>query len=378
MPDDVCQTPLTLIGASVRAAAWSARRAGFRTLHGVDLFADRDAARLASMQRLALDAYPSGLEAALATLPVGPVVYTGALENQPCLIAALAKTRPIWGNTPATLRAVRDPASLEQVLRDAGLPALAVTRAAPSSSDRCWLSKPLRSGGGLGIVPWDGQPPAKGRYLQERVEGMPASAIFCGLPEDVVFLGCTRQLVGQPWTGASGFQYCGSIGPFEPPERVEQQLREIGRRLVERFRLRGLFGVDVVLNRDAWVLEVNPRYTASIEVLERSTGLKSIAWHAAAFVPTLARPALPNTSTRCCGKAIVFARRDIRFPTSGPWEDCLTGEGGACPVYADIPNEGETIGCGQPILTVFAEAEASSECIQALKEQVAEADHRFT
>ena len=51
-------------------------------------------------------------------------------------------------------------------------------------------------------------------------------------------------------------------------------LDKLGTVLAQAFRLVGLFGVDGVLDAERfWPVEVNPRYTASVEVLEGATGL---------------------------------------------------------------------------------------------------------
>src|SRR5207249_9264748 len=83
------------------------------------------------------------------------------------------------------------------------------------------------------------------------------------------FLEVTRQLVGEPWLHAAPFHYCGSIGPLPLSESLWRKFWRIGTVLAKAFRLRGLFGVDCVL-RDGipWPVEVNPRYPASVEVLE--------------------------------------------------------------------------------------------------------------
>ena len=53
--------------------------------------------------------------------------------------------------------------------------------------------------------------------------------------------------------------------------------------MAEQFELLGLFGIDFMLDgEDVWTLEVNPRYTASVEVVERFTGLSAISLHAEA------------------------------------------------------------------------------------------------
>ena len=86
-------------------------------------------------------------------------------------------------------------------------------------------------------------------------------------------LGVTRQIIGEPWLGAHGFQYAGSIGPWPISEAHLATLDRHRQRTGERFELVGLFGVDFMLDgEEVWTIEVNPRYTASVEIVERCTG----------------------------------------------------------------------------------------------------------
>src|SRR5437660_1348056 len=108
-----------LIGASTRAAAMSALRAGW-TPWCVDLFADVDLERIAAVRKVPTATYPHSLLDALADAPQAPVMYGGALENRPDLIARI--DRPLWGNPPEVLRAIRSPERWTQYLRTIGVP----------------------------------------------------------------------------------------------------------------------------------------------------------------------------------------------------------------------------------------------------------------
>src|SRR5258708_22200130 len=90
-------TNLIILGATARAAAFSARRAGMRPWC-VDLFADADLARAFPGRRVAPDAFPAGLVHALADAPDGPVMFTGGLENRPHLLLCIP--RPLSGQPP--------------------------------------------------------------------------------------------------------------------------------------------------------------------------------------------------------------------------------------------------------------------------------------
>src|SRR5437016_4654594 len=107
-----------IIGASTRAAAMSARRAGW-TPWCADLFADADLERIATVHKIRPEDYPGGILTALKGAPPCPVIYTGGMENRPRLIAKI--DRPLWGNTPDVLRAVRKPERWTECLRARGV-----------------------------------------------------------------------------------------------------------------------------------------------------------------------------------------------------------------------------------------------------------------
>ena len=60
--------------------------------------------------------------------------------------------------------------------------------------------------------------------------------------------------------------WCGTITPIQLPNAVVTMIRKIGEFLGPTVGLRGLLGCDFLIDRDqAWLTEVNPRYSASTE-----------------------------------------------------------------------------------------------------------------
>jgi predicted ATP-grasp superfamily ATP-dependent carboligase len=184
-------------------------------------------------------------------------------------------------------------------------------------------------------------------------------------------LGVTRQLIGTPWLNATGFHYAGNVGPLPMNGTAFAHWRRIGAALAKAFHLRGLFGVDAI-ERDGipWPIEINPRYTASVEVLERALGHAFLPLHRTAFEPTRLPPLVLRMSAEFVGKAILYARARFAFPGQGPW---LAPS--ASPVdldaveFADIPHVGDHIERGQPVMTLFASAATVSECETMLQEK---------
>jgi predicted ATP-grasp superfamily ATP-dependent carboligase len=366
---------LIVIGASARAAAFSALRAGLRPWCA-DLFADRDLLARCPARRLA-GRYPHGFEQVLADAPPGPWMYTGALENWPHLIRAWERRRPLWGASGGSLEIVRDPMRVSEMLRDAGLPTPHTRKQPPDDLSHRWLVKPRRGAGGVGIQEWRGAqktPSGERLYWQEYVAGEPAAAIYAAIDGDVHFLGLTRQLVGELWLNAAPFHYCGSVGPLRPTAELRRELDRIGDVLARGGGLAGLFGIDGILaGGHFWPVEVNPRYTASVEVLEYATGTCALGWHRRAFDPGAPMPPRSPEPSAWWGKAVLFAPADLIFPG-----DFGRLPGAADPhEFADIPQPGDKIGKGRPVLTFFARGQSASACEDGLRLRAGELSRRF-
>lgn len=356
--------PLLILGVSVRAAAMSAVRAGLRT-YAIDLFADRDLARLCPTVRVDSADYPRGLFAAARSAPPGPWMYTGGLENHPDLIDALAAERPLRGNPGAVLRRVRDPFAVAAALAAAGLPVPEV-RATPDGlpTDGSWLIKPLGGGGGRGIRPWrGGRLPPEPHFLQRRIAGTPHSAVFCGNGREVFLLGVTRQLVGERRLHAGPFAWCGNVGPLRLRQGPWAGFLRAGRALAKAFGLRGLFGIDAIVDAAGRVhpVEVNPRYTGSAEVIEHGSGLALMEMHRLGCEAdpgtawAVDRRLLPPDGVTAFGKAVLYAERTVTVPDTDDW---LPSPDAGFPARADIPHSGETIPAGMPIATVMVRGTA--------------------
>jgi len=310
-------------------------------------------------------------------------MYTGGLENHPELVDRISARRPLWGNSGDVLRRVRDPVQLADALSAAQLahPAIAVN-AARLPRDGSWLVKRRHGSGGRHVRPWNVRTgtlpgPPDDWYFQERVEGTPCSGVFLAAGDGCRLLGVTRQLIGPAWTHAGRWQYAGSIGPLMLAERRLDEWRRIGRCLAESFRLTGLFGVDAVADASCVrPVEVNPRYTASVEILERAFSIAAIAWHANACRDGGLPDFLPPWPQATCGKAILYARTNYRVSAETTESLLRETDGQPWPAVADIPPMGAEIRVGQPVATVFATGSGTREVHENLHTAAAELQRR--
>ncbi|HAY81564.1 MAG TPA: hypothetical protein DCY79_17310 [Planctomycetaceae bacterium] len=378
---------LLIIGASVRSAIESAKRANV-CARGADLFADVDAVQQASVTRVTN--YPGGFLPVVRSVAPAAVVYTGGLENYPELIAEISQSTLIWGNSAAVLRAVRSPENLVQAWTEDQVQHPAILRSPPTDPNRRWLQKSVTSTAGTGVRDWQpGSPVPEDCYLQQFIPGRSCAALYVAAQGRCQLLGVTEQLVDRSWTGAPRFGYAGSIGPLSLEPSIATQCVRIGDCLAARFPLRGLFGVDVIVQEDhVYPVEVNPRYTASVEVWERATGVAALEWHQRACQETTDgvpftlpdRPlsgATSNVPPQRFGKAILFADRPC--PVSSELVALLASQqlADGQSAFSDIPHPGQLIQTGHPVTTVWAQGPSVNEVEALLAQRVAELRQRL-
>jgi predicted ATP-grasp superfamily ATP-dependent carboligase len=396
------RTRVLLAGVSTRAAAESAARAGF-AVTALDAFGDLD--QHASVTACALSQRFTAHAAARAArnIQCDAVAYLSNFENHPGAVRTLAKGRALWGNAPDVLRRVRDPMVVTQTLgrRGCAVPAVHVgepgTRKLepgarnPEPGTR-WLVKPFASGGGRRVRAWrPGSQIPRGCYLQELVDGTPGSVVFVAAGGRAVPLGMSWQLVGEDAFGAAGYKYCGNIfmaaGDTRgaDDESLMNHACALSRVAAEEFSLVGVNGIDFVARGSiAYAIEVNPRWSASMELVERAYGLSVFSAHAGACASGVLPEfdlAAARRGARAVGKAVVFARRDVVVGDTRAWLSLSAGTGEsvgpALPVapalpaheiaeIRDVPHPGERILAGRPVCTVFASGSDGAGCHAAL------------
>jgi len=354
-----------LAGVSVRALAESAARAGARVI-ALDAYGDLDLRRIAHVVVIPRDGSGTFDQLAVArasrAIEARAVAYVSSFENAPDAVAAMARGRTLLGNAPAVLRRVRDPLALARALPRLGAHTPAVRASAPRASDATrWLLKPRSSGGGHGIVRWTrGMRVPRTSIVQQQVSGEAGSVIFAADGANVEILAITRQLSGDPAFGASGFAYCGSI--LEPHRSaLFARATALAVAVAREFALRGVCGVDFIAQDDVpYAIEVNPRPTASMELVERATGRSIWLAHVAGCTGTLARArgAARDVRVLAHGKAVLYARRPVVLGDTERW---LADDD-----VRDIPSPGEHIARGSPICTIFASGRTSALCYAAL------------
>ena len=377
-----------LCGASVRSLAQSAIAAGLHPLC-VDFFEDTDLTRILRSGRgrfidrmRTFEELPDIIRKIRSNIPL---LWAGGLENHTCVLRSIMARRPVIGPDLQIVDRIRQPHNIVRWFSEAGLSVPRLASVDNANADCHWLRKPKSGSGGLGIRSVHPQSALPHRiqkkttseeFLQEYIDGVPMSAVFCSDHSGLSLLGTSVQLVGWPSLGASDFLFCGNAGPVDPGEDVTRQLVLAAESLITHTGLKGVFGVDFVLRQgQAWLLEVNPRLTASHMLYENPvhhirTERSLVARHLAAYGWQPAggtacrrktvRSAAANY-VRVQARFILWANQNVQFT------DSVCDSTHEAWTIADIPQPGSTIPAGSPLCSVHVAAGSQDELLEHIR-----------
>ncbi len=338
--------PAIVIAAySARALTSAAKRAGFAPL-SIDVFGDEDTRQtsIASVKLegglsdgLTCDKVIAAVEMMIiAHRPIG-LVYGSGFEHQPETIAAIGRMTRVFGNPAETLKRAKDPLTLAQLCEAHGVRHPSISFA-PPDEPQLWLRKKRGGAGGAHIAAADASYALPDCYFQRRVTGESISALFLANGTEVEIVGLSVQWTAP--TPASPFRYGGAAGPVEANPTQTREIARILALLTSELNLVGLNSADFLVSADAvWLIEVNPRPGATLDVFESDEGAL-FARHIAACEGRLtpASPTLPIKAAE-----IVYAPCDLLLGEGPNWPDWT----------ADRPSPRTHIATGDPLCTAL-------------------------
>jgi predicted ATP-grasp superfamily ATP-dependent carboligase len=358
-----------IAAVSGRALAVSARRGGYLPLVA-DFFGDQDTAAVAQVQVLRGGlAYGFREHELMETLerlaaqhaPKGVVCGTG-FEDRPRVLARLAQRWRLFGNSADTIAMVKDPEIFAAFCRDCDIAHPPVSLSPPQARDR-WLAKRRGGSGGVHVAAALGREASGDVYYQPLLSGTPVSALLLANGVSAIVLGLSAQ-----WTSPTlhhPFRYGGAVRPADIAPGMAERLSQKACRLAAALSLTGLNSADFIVDgNDFWVLEINPRPGATLDIFE-SDGGSLFSLHLAACDGDLIAEAPHLDGAKA--SAILYAERDIIAPARFEWPDWC----------ADRPNPGVTIKAGEPLCTVHAGAETATQARTLINERLALV-HRWT
>jgi predicted ATP-grasp superfamily ATP-dependent carboligase len=366
---------IIVVGYSARALAASVAHAGFAPL-SIDVFGDDDTRgmSLASVKLeggllggLAPDKVVGAVEMLVgAHDPIG-LVYGAGFEHQPETIAAIANRTWVFGNGADILKRAKDPLVLARICEANGVRHPAIAFELPHEPE-LWLTKRRGGAGGAHIaIAEDRSSSRPDSYFQLRVTGESISALFLASEKKVEIIGLSMQWAAP--TPESPFRYGGAAGPVDiDPAQAKEIARSVAV-IASELDLVGLNSADFLVSRDAvWLIEINPRPGATLDVFE-SKGTTLFARHLAAC-----EGHLTHASASFAFKAaeIVYAPHDIVVGGGRDWPDWTV----------DRSPAGTRIAAGDPLCTTLGSGATvdlaracASERARKIIALVQEADH---
>jgi uncharacterized protein len=335
---------------SGRALAAAARRAGLKP-YVADLFGDTDTRALAAGYRrvpgrlgqgLAGDAVARALDDLAASCPAPPLglVLGSGFEASPDLIARLGRRHRLLGSPAEAVRTLKDPFRFAALLGRLGIPHPPVAGGAvPDPAN--WLLKRAGGSGGGHIRPSAAGARRPGFYRQRRVPGSPVSLAFLADGRAARGFAVTAQWV-DPSPGAP-FRYGGAVDPGACAPAVRAGLERAADAITAATGLRGLASLDALAEGDSWwLLEINPRPGATLDVLDRRP-TPLLLQHVEACLGRLPEP---EAAPGAAASAIVYAGAGVAAAPAFDWPDHVL----------DRPEPASRIPAGAPLCTVVAAA----------------------
>ncbi len=362
----------TLItGVSTRAIAESAVKSG-NDVFTIDYFGDSDQKQIVENYSLLRDFNlpfrAENLIEVSSRFDFDSLVYISNFENFPDLLDKLPQHVKIIGNSAQTLRKVRDWDVLRDFLTANNIPFPETLL--PGEEEKVigwkgWLLKPTNSGGGSRIKQWEGERLKANQIIQRYIKGVPASASFIADGLNSVVIGLSAQLIGLNELGAEGFTWCGNILPIPLSKPAYnfllKKIEKYISLLSAHFKLKGACGIDFIIGGEwperpePYIVEVNPRYTASMELVEEAYGLNVYSLHVMGDEGKLPAFSIAEQNDKSFyGKGIVFARSDIEIKNTDGWSQ----RG-----IRDIPFKGDNIIEGHPVCTIMVKSKTYKECL---------------
>jgi predicted ATP-grasp superfamily ATP-dependent carboligase len=369
--------PLVIAGASCRSAAQRATLAGFECL-AFDQFCDRDLGSIAQVHQL--DKLYDLEDAFWEPWSRAPVLFCGGIENRLEAIDWLMKQGLACGVSSMSLAKLRDIHSWARWSHAAGIgwpETISCSVRCNDSQDELlrkdgWLKKSKVSAGGLGVRPWAGEFIESSEYLQQSMQGEVLGVTFLSSAMKAMVVGCMQSWPENAFPGSLPFIYRGSVGPIRLAMEERDRLKEFATCVQHETGYFGCWQADFVRNDEGWwLLEINPRWSSSMELLEVAYDISLVEQHVCAQSRASeshnASAAWDRFETVCMaevmgviGKVVRYAVEDLKpTPTMLDrwWEYRWDGASASLRRenrLADIPGDTNIIPMGYPICTEFA------------------------
>ena len=244
-----------------------------------------------------------------------------------------------------------------------------------------FILKPLQGSGGLGILLLNNEScdelkqvseicqniSLENYILQEYIEGTNVSSSVLSSHDEIKNL-INSRLITEHDLGNESYEYSGNILPLDEnsfrmfndnrteinSDELNDEMKNTSEDLIKEFGLIGSNGVDYILDKggNLKVIEINPRFQGTYELVENSLGINLLDAHIKACEGEIID--IPNPSQYSI-KKIIYARKQVNIGNLN------------IPNVYDIPYEGVKIEKDQPLVTIISSNEDLKTAINDAK-----------
>ncbi len=351
-----------IIANSGRMLATSARRANWTPLV-IDRFGDQETEQITlhnwvvnDLSRLCLEPIVNNIK---LYFDVEGLVYGSGFEAHLETLNWLSQQFIVWGNTFATFQRVQDKFFFFSTLQRLQIPFLETHFTQPRVVGSRWLVKPVSGEGGERIHFYDSLESIEDTvYWQRYQKGSVGSVLFVSNGKNVQAIGFNCQWVEgdqakHPFV-FSGIRHF----PELSAEHCQQLLRWLNH-LASAFSLVGLNSLDFIFAKgQLWVLEINPRPSASLMLYDGYSQRKLFDHHVQGcwgyFSDLPVQPV-----DYCRGYQVLYAYYELFIPEQIEWPDWVL----------DKPQSGVIIPINSPICSIIAAEQDTARLAEMLKQR---------
>lgn len=190
-------------------------------------------------------------------------LYGSLFDGCPDLLAWVAKQVPVFGNSADVLKQAKD-FSFFCLLDALNIAHPKVQVSLPSQPEN-WLSKQIGGCGGMHIQPAFAAKP--GYYFQKIITGTPTSMLFVADGNAAKVIGFNQQLMAP--SKKLPYRFAGAISNIALQPNIHEVFEYAAQKLTSVLYLRGICSLDAIIeSENVWILELNPRLSASFHLYE--------------------------------------------------------------------------------------------------------------
>jgi hypothetical protein len=341
-------------GFATRHVAQSAFRANY-LVYAVDHFCDQDLTWYTKdcIRFDELEELPSAIEEICGRHQFDLIVMTSGAEDLPTDL-------PVCGTSKEKVGRFLDKLEMQHFFEDLGVPVAGLAK----DGEYPAMIKPRRGAGGWRnaisnseqeTAAWKDLYPDV-RYLKQRlVQGVPSSVCCVADGIRARAIATNEQLLRGE--GGSAFGFCGSVTPFEHAH--SSAMIAIAETIAAASGCSGTVGIDFVAGKEPYVIEINPRFQATVDTVEMAMGCNMFQLHADACQGVL--PDIRPRPEKYAARRILFAEKDVSLRANLKH---------LYPIIADIPWPDAFFEEEQAITSVYGWGESKEAALTRLDKNI--------